>query len=194
MLSVSVSALSGSSSKCTGHVRNGSRRAGVILGVRDDGINLSGGPVIIIKTICESRSLQVSVCCINAGIFKVIQLVQAGFFFRLLLSQEDTTLHPHETGGLQEESLEAARFSDAGLSFRRKIVQLSHEQRVVGGQGAVLLQDHNKIAEGESVAVIIPGSCAENNDRGGIREERLKFTYSYKFSTVGSGLMSKKLC
>lgn len=77
----------------------------------------------------------------------MVQLVQADS----VLSQAHTTPRPYEADGPQEESLEAARFSDALLSYRRKIVQLSHQQRVLGGQGAVFLQDLGKIAEGQSV-------------------------------------------
>lgn len=77
-----------------------------------------------------------------------------------MLSETDMTPHPYEVEGLQEESLEAARFPDARLSYRRKIVQLSHQQRVLGGQGAMLLQDLGKIADRESVIFIIPGIYA----------------------------------
>lgn len=105
----------------------------------------------------------------------MVQLVQAGSSFHLLqgdsvLSESDVTSHPYEAGGLQEESLQTARCSDAVLSFRRKIVQFSHQQRVLGGQGTMFLQDLVKIADGQSVIFfIIPGICAKrNNNKKGI--------------------------
>lgn len=85
-----------------------------------------------------------------------------------MLSESNVTSHPFEAEGLQEESLETARCSDVVLSFRRKIVQFSHQQRVLGGQGAMFLQDLGKIADGQSVIFIIPGIYAkrESNNEG----------------------------
>lgn len=98
--------------------------------------------------------------------FQIIQLVQAGSSLHLppghsVLTHTDATPHPDEAGGLQEEGLEAAPFSDALLSFRRKMTQLSHQQRVLGLQGSVFLQDLGKIADGERVSFINPGVLEE---------------------------------
>lgn len=131
--------------------------------VRKDGINFTRGREITMIIICESRSVWISRCCIHIEIFNIVQFVQAGSSFGRLqgigrLSQVDPTPPPYKTRGLQQESLDTARVSDDVLSYKRKIGQLSHQQRVVWGQGAKRIQDLSEIAEGENI-VIIPGIC-----------------------------------
>lgn len=121
----------------------------------------------VTRTItCESRSMWRRRRCIHIEIFKIIQLVQAGSSFGLLqassmLSQSDTTPHPYKMTGLQEESLETACVSDAVLNNWRKIVQFSHQQRILGVPGAIFLQDLSKIADGENGIFVIPEFVSE---------------------------------
>lgn len=63
--------------------------------------------------------------------------------------------------GLQEEGLETACISDAVLSIWRKIVQFSHQQRILRVQGARCLQDLSKIADGENGIFVIPEFVSE---------------------------------
>lgn len=66
-----------------------------------------------------------------------------------VFGQTDAASDLNETEGLQEEGLETARFLHLLLGHGRKMLQLSHQQRVLCRERAVLLQDLSKVAAAE---------------------------------------------